>query len=96
MLKTRKIRVGKKYIQAVSFKLCKKTLIVLRGSKGYIMCGYLKMKVANSFSDVAVKITGISTINQALSTRVYSQSMAAKKLGIYRNQPIKDVIKIIA
>ena len=96
MIVSRKIKVGKKNIQAVLVKLGSKNLIVLTGSRGYIMCGYLNLKIANKFKDVAVKITGIATIKEALTTRVYAASYAARRLGIYKGQPIKDVLKIIA
>lgn len=96
MLNSKKIRIGKKIIFAVSLKLLDKSLIILRGDKGYIMCGYLNMKAAEKFKDAAVKITGISTIEQALETKVFSCTHFAKKLGIYQGQPVKEVLKIIA
>ncbi len=77
-------------------KLQRKNLIVLRGSKGYVMCGYLNLAVASRFQEVAVKITGVSNLNQALKTKVHSASIPAKKLGIKKGQLIKDVLKIIA
>ena len=66
MLKYRKIKIGKSAIDAIQLKLCGKELILLRGRKGFIMCGYLDMKVARKFEDVAVRITGVSTIKDAL------------------------------
>jgi len=96
MADLKKIKIGKKYIQALSLKLGSKTLIVLAGKKGYIMCGYLDMKAANKFKDVAIKVVGVVNIKQALDSYVYSASWAAKKLGIRKGQPIKDVLKIIS
>ncbi len=96
MLKYKKIRVGKKYIEAINVNLCSKNLILLKGSRGYIMCGYLNLKVAEKFKDVAAKITGVSTIQQALKAKVHSCTSEAKKLGISSGQPIKEVLKIIA
>jgi len=96
MLTYKKIKAGKKQIEAISLKLNSKTLVVLRGDKGYIMCGYLNMKAANKFKDVAVKITGVSSIKEALAAKVYSVSFAAKKLGIRKRQPINSVLKTIS
>jgi len=96
MLISRKIKVGKKYIQAILIKLSSKNLIVLRGSKGYIMCGYLNLAAANKFKEVAVKITGVTTIAEAFKAKVHSATYAAEKLGITKGDPIKDVLKIIA
>lgn len=95
MIKTRKIKVGKRYILGVYLKLTNKNLIVFAGRKGYVMCGYLNLAVAGRFKDVAVKIIGVSTIKEALESKVYSLTSAAKKLGIYKGQDVKDVFKII-
>lgn len=96
-MQSRRIKVdNKRYIQAFLIKLVQKNLIVLRGDKGYIMCGYLNLGVANKFNEVAVKITKVATIKQALEAKVHSATYAAKRLGIRKGQPIKDVLKIIS
>lgn len=96
MVTSKKIKIGKTQVLAVSVKLTTKNLILLKAAKGYVMCGYLNLAAANKFKDVAVKITGVSSIKQALEAKVYSASNAAKKLGIHKGQPIKDVLKIIS
>lgn len=83
-------------MQAVSIKLFAKSFILLKGSKGYVMCGYLDLKAAEKFNDAAVRITGVATISQALKAKVDSCTRAAKKLGIYKGQPIKEVVEVIA
>ena len=92
----RSIKIGKKYIQGFVLKLGSKNLMVLRGAKGYVMCGYLNMAVANKFKDIAVKIIGVSTIEEALKSKVHSCSYRALKIGIRQGQPVKEVLKVIA
>lgn len=96
MLKLIKIKVGKKYIQALSMNLSGRNLVLLRGSKGYIMCGYLNLKAADKFKDIAIRITGINTIEEALEAKVHSCSRAALKIGIYKGQPVKEALRVIA
>ena len=96
MLITKKIKIGKNYIEALTVKLQTKNLIVLNGKKGYVMCGYLNLEAAEKFNDVAVKITGVSTIDDALNSQVHSCTSAAKTLGIKDGQPIKEILSIIA
>jgi uncharacterized protein YunC (DUF1805 family) len=96
MFKHKKIKIGKKYVEALWAKLQSKNLILLRGSRGYVMCGYLNLKAAEKFKDAAVKITGVSTIEEAIKTTVHSATRPAGKLGIYKGQPIKEVLRIIA
>ena len=96
MLVTKKIKIGKNYIEALMMKFQTKNLIVLSGKKGYVMCGYLNLKAAQKFNDVAVKITGVSTINEALNSQVHSCTTGARALGIKKGQRIKEVLSIIA
>lgn len=96
MLKYKKIKIGKGYIEAVSLELLDKNLVVLKGCRGYIMCGYLNLRVAEKFKDAAVKIIGVSTIEEALKSKVHSYTRPAKRLGIYKGQPIRDTLQIIA
>ena len=96
MFRYKKIKIGKKYIEAIWVKLQSKNFILLRGSKGYVMCGYLNLRAAEKFKDAAVKITGVSTIGEALKAKAASCTSPARRLGIYKGQPIKEVLKIIA
>ena len=96
MLQNKKIKIGKKSVEAILFKLASKNLIVIKGKKGYIMCGYLNLKTAEKFKEVAVKITGISTLRDAINSRVHSATRQASRLGIHKGQAVKEVLKIIA
>jgi uncharacterized protein YunC (DUF1805 family) len=95
-LKQKRIKIGKKSVEAFAIRLLSKTFVLLRGSKGYVMCGYLNLKTAQKFGDVAVKITGVTTIEEALKAKVHFCTPAAKRLGIHKGQPIKEALKIIA
>lgn len=83
-------------MDAFCLKLLSKNLIVLRGAKGYVMCGYLDMAAADKFGDVAVKITGVATIEEARQARVSAGSRQARQIGICEGQLVEDVLKIIA
>ena len=96
MIKIKKIKVGKRYVEAVAVKLLSKNFILLRGRRGYIMCGYLNMKAAEKFKDVAAKITGVSTIEEALKASVHSCTSQARRLGIYKGQPVREALKSIS
>ena len=96
MVKYKTIAVGKKRIEAIQMNLSAKNLIVLRGRKGYIMCGYLNVRTAEKLNDAAVMITGISTIREALRASVFSCTSKARGMGIYKGQPVKDCLSIIA
>jgi uncharacterized protein YunC (DUF1805 family) len=92
----KKIKIGTKFVFGLVVPLGKKNLVIIRGSKGYLMCGYLDLRTGEKLKEVAVKIKGVSGIEDTLKSRVFSCTSSAKKIGIYKNQPITDVLKIIA
>jgi len=94
-LKHKRIKIGKKHIEAVTIKLLSKNLILLRGSRGYVMCGYLNLRVAEKFKDVAIKIVGVKSIKDALNAKVHSCTSSAKKMGIRKGQSVKEALKVI-
>lgn len=96
MLKYGKIKVGKKYIEALLFKLGAKNLIIFKGSLGYIMCGYLNLRAADKLNDAAVRIVGVSNVSQARKAKVHSLSRAARKLGVFKGQAVEEALEIIA
>ncbi len=59
------------------------------------MCGYLDLKATEKFGDAAVKIRGISTIEQAIETAVHSCTSQAKELGISKGKPVTEILKLI-
>ncbi len=96
MINYKKIKTSHKSIETLVIKLQHKNLILLKGNKGYIMCGYLNLKTAEKFGEAAVVITGVSSIKEALKTNVHSLTSAAKKIGIRKGQPIAEVLKLLA
>ena len=87
--------LGKKF-STCEVKLGEKKLLVIRGSKGYIMCGYLNLSVAEKFKDAAIKVTGVTSIQDIIKTKVFACTSQARRLGIFKGQPVKEALKIIA
>ena len=95
MIEHKILKVGSKTAEAIRFKIGAKNLIVIKGGRGYVMRGYLDLKTADKFNEAAVIVSGVSTISDMIKGRVFNLSSEAKKLGIYKNQPIRDVLEII-
>ncbi|MBD3245714.1 MAG: DUF1805 domain-containing protein [Candidatus Omnitrophica bacterium] len=92
MLRRKKIKIGKKYIQGYLIPLQKNVCIVLRGSNGYVMCGYLDIRTANKSRECAVRISGVTTFEEALNARAESVSRAAESRGVKKNQRIREIL----
>jgi len=92
----RTIRLKKASIEAWCLPLLEKNLIVLKGAKGYIMCGYLDMQAAEKCNDLAAQIKGVSTIAHALRARLCACTSKARAQGLYEGQAVKDALRVIA
>ncbi len=67
-------------------------LLVIRAKKGFVMCGYLNMEVANRLGDVAVRVTGVKTFEDVLNAKASDVSEAAGRLGISVGMPAKEAL----
>ena len=63
----------------MKISLQKASLILIKSNNGYIMCGYLNMDIANKLGDIAAKVTGVQTIDEALDATIVELSDNAIK-----------------
>ncbi len=68
-------------------------LLVIRAEKGFVMCGYLNIDVANKLGDAAVRVTGVKSFEDVLNARAADVSEAAKKLGITIGMPAREALE---
>jgi len=67
-------------------------LLVIRANKGFVMCGYLNMDVADKLGDAAVRVTGVKSFEDVLNSKAVDVSEAAKKLGITIGMPAREAL----
>ncbi|EQD44567.1 protein containing DUF1805 [mine drainage metagenome] len=65
---------------------------MLKGKKGYVMCGYLNMETAEKLGDIAVRVKGVKDAETILESQVEAVSTRAHELGIEVGMPIKSII----
>jgi len=70
-------------------------LLVIRAKKGFVMCGYLNMEVANKLGDAAVRVTGVRSFEDVLDARAVDVSAAAKKMGIAVGMTAKEALEMM-
>ena len=67
-------------------------LVIIKARKGYVMCGYLNMDIANKLGDIAGKVIGVKTIEDALKATIVEVSDNAKKKGFIAGMKTKDFL----
>ncbi len=70
-------------------------LIILRGDKGFIMCGYLDIKVAEKLGLVAARITGVKNVEEALDKTINEATSKAIEQGIKPGMKVREILKIL-
>jgi uncharacterized protein YunC (DUF1805 family) len=85
-----------KVFQFMKMPMQKAPLLVLKGEKGYVMCGYLNLEAAEKLGDIAVRVTGVNTLEDVLSKEVAGVTSRAKEVGITPGDKVKDILGKLA
>jgi len=97
MIETVDIKLKNGIVQAVKIPLQKASLILIKSNNGYIMCGYLNMDIANKLGDIAAKVTGVQTIDEALDATIVELSENAKfydvEIGMSARRFLNTIMK---
>ena len=81
-LVTGTVFVGNTIINTLVVELNNANLILAIAPKGFLMCGYLDIFVAEKLKDAACVITGVKTVEELLNRPVVKLTPDAQKLGI--------------
>ena len=68
----------------VHVKLPNADFLLILGSKGYIMCGYLNMATAEKKGDAAAIVTGVESFEDVLAERLLRSVPTGKYLAYGR------------
>jgi len=67
-------------------------LLIVRADRGYVMCGYLNLAVAEQVGDAAVLVRGVRSIEDVLAAHVVDATSRAKSLGVKPGQPVREAL----
>jgi len=70
-------------------------LVLLRGDKGFVMCGYLNIDVCEKLGLVAAMVTGVKTVDDLLDAEIKAATSKAEELGITPGKKVYEIIDLI-
>lgn len=79
----------------LNFEMQHASLLVVKADKGFVMCGYLDMATAEKLGDVAVRVSGVNTLEDVLTSEVRSITPKAKELGVKIGMKAKDALELL-
>ncbi|MHB1492358.1 MAG: YunC family protein [Thermoplasmataceae archaeon] len=92
MVETREVTIEGKTFTYLKMDMEKAPLVIIKGNKGYVMCGYLNMETADKLGDIAVRVKGVKDADTILSSKVEAVSVRAKEIGIDVGMPVRAII----
>ena len=57
-------------------------LLVIKGSRGFLACGYINVETCNKTGEACGIVTGVKTHDEMVSAEVTAVSHEAEKLGV--------------
>ena len=67
-------------------------LLLIKGEKGFVMCGYLSPDVAERVELAAAIVSGVSSFEDVLNAEIKFATSKAKELRVEPGMVVKDVI----
>jgi uncharacterized protein YunC (DUF1805 family) len=95
MIECSDIKLRNGVVHAVRIQLKNAPLILINSSNGYVMCGYLSMDIANKMGDIAAKVTGVKTIQDALDAKIVDLSIEAQKFNVELGMSSRKFLNVI-
>ena len=82
--------------EGLTVKTCKAVLLMIKGSKGFLGCGYFNAETADKLSEAVAIVTGVQTYDDMLGAAVIRVSREAGSLGIETGMSGREALKRLA
>ena len=80
-------------MDTILIELNNANLILVKAPKGFLMCGYLDIAIAEKLQDAACVIQGVKTVEELLNSPVVKLTRYAQKLGITINMSGRQALE---
>ena len=67
-------------------------LLLVKGDKGFVMCGFLNMDAAERIGVAAAMVSGVNSFDDVFNAKIKAVTSKAKELGVDVGQVVKEVI----
>ncbi len=95
-IKVKEVSINGKLLIGVEIDLPGAPLILLKGSKGFVMCGYLDIATVNKLGIIAARVSGVKSVEELLEKEIAMASEKAIEVGIKPGKRVLDIIDLIA
>ncbi|MDR0977449.1 MAG: DUF1805 domain-containing protein [Endomicrobium sp.] len=86
---------GKKYCGFEGELSPGSSLVFIKGSRGFIMCGYLNLETAERMNNIAAIATGVKTVEDMLGKNIVNSTSKAQEIGIIPGISVLEALEKI-
>ncbi len=95
-IRIKNVRVKNRILTGIEIELPEApNLVLLRGDKGFVMCGYLNIDVCEKLGLIAAIVTGVKTVDDLLKAEIKAATSKARELGIAPGKKVYEIIDLI-
>ena len=92
MIYTEFVKIASRSYTYLKVEMGTAPLVLLKGEKGFVMCGYLNLEAAEKLNDIAVRVTGVKDLESLLNAKVAGVTSGAKTLGIKEGDRVSNIV----
>jgi len=76
------VKIGEYTAIGIKLEVSNAPILILRGEKGLLTCGYFRVGVADVIGDAIAVVTNVKSFEDMLNSKVVAVSKKAKELGV--------------
>ncbi|MCL4345444.1 MAG: DUF1805 domain-containing protein [Candidatus Thermoplasmatota archaeon] len=70
-------------------------IIIVKGRKGYVMCGYLNTQTAEKLGDAAGLVRGVKDLETMLDATIEENTTKGRSLGLEKGRKVREIIDLL-
>lgn len=90
------VSINGQAFEAVAFPTEHSVVLMIRGKKGLLGCGYLSVATADKTGDAVAIVSGVKNYDDMLKAEVKAVSAAAAALGVAAGMTGKEALEIFS
>ena len=91
-----KLNLNGRTFEACKIDLYGSKLMLIKGGKGFLACGYINLQTAEKLGHAAAIVRGVASFDDMLNANVCELSEEAKKLGLKTGISGREALEILA
>lgn len=90
------LNINEKSYEGHCISTGKANLLMIKGSLGFLGCGYFNIEVAEKIDEAVALVTGVKSYDDMLEADVFAASSAAENLGVRVGMKGKEALALLA